>query len=236
MDSAARFRSPVPRCGAFHFDPARKGIVTTILIVDDHPIFREGLRKLLEDELPSAKLSQASNAREALEAVRKQDWNLVILDINLPDKTGLEVLKEMKLVRQKVPVLILSLHSETQFAVRVFRSGAEGYLTKGSASDSLVTAVRRILAGGKYVSPSMAESLVTNLNTDVTKPLHEQLSDREYEVLRMLAQGKPVSAIAAELNLSVNTISTYRTRILEKMGLTSTAELILYAIRNRIID
>lgn len=208
----------------------------TILIVDDHPIFREGLCQILAGEFTSAKVTQASNAREAIEYVRKQHWNLVILDISLPDKIGLEVLKEMKLVRPKVPVLIFTLHSEDEFAVRAFRAGANGYLTKDSARDFLATAIRKILAGEKYVSSSLAERLATDLRTDTSKPLHEQLSDREYEVLRMLAEGKAVGSIAAELNLSVNTISTYRTRILEKMGLKNTAEIILYAIRNRIID
>ena len=142
----------------------------------------------------------------------------------------------MRLVRPTMPVLILTLHSEDEFAVRVFRSGANGYLTKESARDSLSTAVRKILAGKTYVSSSLAERLATDLRTDTSKPLQEQLSDREYEVLRMLAEGKTVGSIAAELNLSVNTISTYRTRILDKMGLKNTADLILYAIRNRIID
>ena len=236
MDSVNRLRPPIRRLGVFNFDSSRKGIVISILIVDDHPIFREGLCQILAGELSSMKVSQASNAREAIEYVREQNWSLVILDMNLPDKSGLEVLKEMKLVRPTMPVLILTLHSEDEFAVRVFRVGANGYLTKESARDSLATAVRKILAGGKYVSSSLAEKLATDLRWDTSKPLHEQLSDREYEVLRMLAEGKTVGSIAAELNLSVNTISTYRTRILDKMGLKNTAELILYAIRNRIID
>lgn len=207
-----------------------------ILIVDDHPIFRSGLVRILTAEFPSVETSEASSGTEALLQMRKQDFQIVILDMNLPEKSGLEVLKEIKAVQPGIHVLVLTLHSEEEFAVRSLRAGADGYLTKESTSESLAEAVRKLLLGGKYISPSLAEKLALALETNKAEPPHRRLSDREYQVLLMILQGHGSTSIAANLNLSINTVSTYRTRILEKMGLKTNAELILYGLRNRLIE
>ena len=179
---------------------------------------------------------EAQNCQEVLELVRKQDWDIVVLDITMPGRGGLDVLKELKHEHPKLPVLMLSVHSEDQYAVRALKAHASGYLTKDSAPEELLNAIRKILRGGKYVSPSLAEKLAFDLETETEKPLHETLSDREYQVMLMIASGKTVSQIAVELSLSVKTIDTYRTRILEKMKMKTNAELMHYVIKNKLVE
>ncbi|HEY4673195.1 MAG TPA: response regulator transcription factor, partial [Nitrososphaerales archaeon] len=188
-----------------------------ILIADDHAVVRRGLKQILAEEPNMAVFGEACNAQEVLKNVREQDWDIVILDITMPDRSGLDVLKELKRERPKLPVLILSIHPEEQYAVRVLKAGAAGYMTKESAPEELVKAIRKVLRGGKYISPSLAEKLAFDLETDSEKPLHETLSDREYQVMCMIASGKTVKEIAKKLYLSVKTISTHRARILGKM-------------------
>ncbi len=200
-----------------------------ILIADDHAVVRRGLKQILADEFKKADFGEAGNAREALDRIRKEHWDTIVLDITMPGRSGLEALKEIKEARPKLPVLVLSMHPEDQFAVRVLKSGASGYMTKESA-------VKKVLAGGRYVSPALAEKMASYLAIDTPNPPHERLSDREFVVLRMLASGKTVSRIAVELSLSVKTVSTYRTRILEKMGMASNAELTHYAIKNQLVE
>ena len=206
-----------------------------VLIVDDHAILRRGLRALLADEFADARFGEASNAEQALEQVGKEEWDVVLLDITLPGKSGLDLLKELKAERPTLPVLVLSVHPEDQFAVRVLKAGAAGYMTKESAPEELVQAIRKILAGGRYVSPTLAERFALSVRKDFTRTPHETLSDREHEIMCRIASGKTVTEIAAELSLSVKTISTYRARILEKLGVKNSAEIILYAIRNGLV-
>ena len=207
-----------------------------ILIADDHAVVRRGLKQILAEEPNMAVFGEACNAQEVLKNVREQNWDIVILDITMPDRSGLEVLKELKNIRPKLPVLILSIHPEEQYAVRVLKAGAAGYMTKESAPEELVKAVRKVIKGSKYISPSLAEKLAFDLETDSEKPLHEALSNREYQVMCMIASGKTVKEIAKELYLSVKTISTHRARILEKMKMKTNAELTHYAIKNRLVD
>jgi DNA-binding NarL/FixJ family response regulator len=206
-----------------------------ILIADDHPIVRRGLHQILAEQPDMAVLGEAQNAQELLELARRADWDVVVLDISMPDRGGLEALKELKALRPGAAVLVLSIHPEDQYAGRALKAGAAGYLTKDSAPEELVKAIRKVLAGGKYVSPSFAEMLALRLDAGLAKPLHEALSDREYQVLCLIASGKTVSQIAAELALSVKTVSTYRGRILEKMNMQSNAELTRYTIQNGLI-
>ena len=206
-----------------------------ILITDDHAVVRQGLKQILLEEFPRAEFGEATNAQEAIERVWKENWDVVMLDITMPGRSGLEVLKEIKKSRPKLPVLVLSMHPEDQFAVRILKIGASGYMTKESAPNELVGAVRKVMAGGRYVSPSLAEKMASYLAIDVQTPPHERLSDREFLVLRLIASGKTPTAIARELALSVKTISTYRMRILEKMNMANTAELTHYAIQNQLV-
>lgn len=203
-----------------------------VVIADDHAVVRKGLRQILSAE-PGIELGgEASNAEELLRLVRRQRWDVVVLDITMPGKSGLEVLRELKQERPTLPVLILTIHAEDQFGVRAIKAGAVGYLTKEGAPTELVRAIRTVVAGGTYISPALTEALAASVDA----PLHQVLSDREYEVLRLLASGKTATGIARELRLSVKTISTYRSRILDKLRLKNTAELMQYAIRNRLID
>ena len=203
-----------------------------ILIADDHPIVRNGLRNLLTREIKDAVCDEAGDASQALAHIQRQEWELVILDVTLGGRSGIDVLSEIKAVRPQVPVLFLSVHPEQQYGKRVFQSGASGYLSKSTPIDELLRAVQRILAGGKYVSPALGEWLAVELSGDQTQPLHSSLSDRELEVLRMIGSGKTVSQIAELLHLSAATISTYRSRILEKLGMSTTAEIMHYALLN----
>ncbi|HEV8540135.1 MAG TPA: response regulator transcription factor [Nitrospiraceae bacterium] len=203
-----------------------------VVIADDHAVVRKGLRQILSAESDIEVAGEAANADELLRLVRKQRWDAVVLDITMPGKSGLEVLKELKQERPRLPVLILTIHAEDQFGVRAMRAGALGYLTKEGAPTELVRAVRKVVAGERYVSPSLAEAFATSSNA----PVHQILSDREYEVMRFLASGKTATGVAKELKLSVKTISTYRSRILDKLRLKNTAELMKFAIRNRLVD
>ncbi len=207
-----------------------------ILITDDHAVLRRGLKQILEDGFGKVQFGEAANASEAIAAVSSDNWDLVVLDITMPGRTGLEALKEMKALKPNVRILVLSVHSEDQFAVRVLKAGASGFLNKDSAPEELVKAARKVLSGGRYVSASLAEKLALNLDHPVDEPLHQQLSDREFQVLRMIGSGKTVSEIAVELSLSVKTVSTYRARVLEKMNLHTNAELTRYAFENKLVE
>jgi DNA-binding NarL/FixJ family response regulator len=210
--------------------------VIRILIADDHPILRRGLKDILSRGLEGAICGEASNTQEVLSMVQSQDWDLVILDVTMPGRSGLEILSNLQGLRPKLPVLVLSMHPEDQLGKRALKAGASGYMNKESAPEELIKAVRKMLAGGTYVSPTLAERLAVDLHEVSGKLLHETLSDREFEVLRLMASGKTPTQIAEVLYLSASTVSTYRTRILEKMNMTTTAELIKYAIRNRLVD
>jgi DNA-binding NarL/FixJ family response regulator len=203
-----------------------------ILVIDDHAVVRHGLKRILEDEFPGVIFGEAGSPHEALELVRNQKWNLVILDISLPGRDGLEVLKDIHAECHRLPVIIFSSYPEEQFVIRTFKAGAVGYLTKESAPEQMGMAVRKVLAGGRYVSPALAEHLAGKFGGEPTQPAHEMLSDREYQILRMIGAGKTVTAIGEELSLSVKTVSTYRVRILDKLHLTTTAELICYFFEN----
>jgi DNA-binding NarL/FixJ family response regulator len=207
-----------------------------VLIVDDHAVVRRGLKEILTRELDGSICEEAENAEQAIAKVRRQDWDLVILDIAMPGRGGLDVLLDIRQERQELPVLIFSMHPEDQYARRVFRAGARGYMNKESPPEELAKAIKRILSGGRYVSQTLAEKLAWDLSKDTGRQVHETLSDREFEVLRMIASGKTVSLIAEELHLSIATVSTYRGRILEKMSMTNTAELIRYALSNHLVD
>lgn len=207
-----------------------------ILIADDHAVVRRGLRQILADAFPKAVFGEAGNAPEALEQVWKQKWELVMLDVTMPGRSGLEVLKEIKSARPKLPVLILSVQPESQYGVRVLKAGAAGFLNKDSAPETLVFAVKKILEGGRYVSPALAEKLAADVASNGSQLPHESLSDREMEVLCLIASGKTPTEIAEQLSLSVKTVSTYRSRILEKMNMETTAELMHYALANRLVE
>jgi two-component system invasion response regulator UvrY len=206
-----------------------------VLIADDHPVVRRGLRRILEDEVDMELAGEAQNAQGALDLVSKKKCDVLVLDIEMPGRSGLDVLKDLKMRRPKLPVLVLSIHPEEQFAVRVLRAGAAGYLSKESAPEELVKAIRTVYGGGKHISASVAGELASELGRGTGKALHETLSDREFEVLEMIASGKAVSQIARELSFSVKTISTYRARILAKMGMKTNAELTHYAIENKLV-
>ena len=207
-----------------------------ILVADDHTIVREGLKQILADVGDMVVRDEAGNGQEALAKIRESEFDVVLLDISMPGRNGLDILKEIKTEHPKLPVLILSMHAEEQYAVRALRAGASGYMTKASAPDELIGAIRKVSCGRKYVSSSLAEKLALELDIDTKKPPHENLSDREYQVMLMLASGKSVTEIAEELCLSVKTISTYRSRVMEKMNMKKNAELTLYAVQNHLVD
>ncbi len=207
-----------------------------ILIVDDHVIIRQGLRQILADAFPKAIFGEANNGQEALNQAAKQRWDVALLDITMPGKSGMDVLKQMVEAQANMAVLVLSMHPEDQYAVRVLKSGAAGYLTKNTASEEVVNAVKKVLAGGKYVSSALAENLAMNLNAPAGKAPHELLSDREYQVMRLIALGRSVKEMAFELSLSVKTISTYRTRIMEKTNMKTNADIIRYAVHEKLVD
>jgi DNA-binding NarL/FixJ family response regulator len=210
--------------------------MTRVLIADDHEIVRHGLRDILTTRLGKVAVSEAKDAGETINLLIKEDWDLVLLDINMPGRDGLEALAEAKRLRPKTPVLVLTAYPEEQFALRAFKVGASGYLTKQSATDELVTAVQRILAGSKYVTASLAERLAVNLGgSDVQAP-HEALSNRELQVLRLIAVGKSIKETAAELALSEKTVATYRTRISEKAGLKTNVEIARYALKHGLVE
>lgn len=206
-----------------------------ILIADDHAVVRSGIKQILADAFKRAAFGEASNGQEALEQVWREPWDVVVLDVSMPGRSGLEVLKEIKQSKPTLPVVMLSMHPEDQFAVRLLKAGAAGYMTKESAPAELVGAVRKAMAGGRYVSPALAEKMAEFIGTDVQTLPHERLSDREFLILRLIASGKPVGTIARELGLSVKTVSTYRTRLLQKMGLQNNAELVHYAFQHQLV-
>lgn len=207
-----------------------------MLIVDDHPMMRIGLRQTLSSEFTDAIVCEASNAQEALQKTMDEQWDMMLLDVSMPGRSGLDALKELKQVDPKLPILIMSVHPEEQFAIRVMQRGAAGYLTKETAGLELVDAVKRVLSGGKYIRASVAEKLAAHLCRGTDAPLHASLSDREYQVMCMLSLGKTVKEIAGELSLSIKTISTYRTRILSKMSIKNNSELMRYAVENDLVD
>jgi DNA-binding NarL/FixJ family response regulator len=208
--------------------------MTKILLADDHAIVRDGLKRLLTEKLGRLVFGEARNAQETLSVALREDWDAVVLDISLPGRCGLDVLKDLRKKRPKMPVLILSMHPEDQFAVRAIRAGAAGYIVKESAPEVLVEALKRAMTGRKFITPAVAERLAEGMDEDFHRPPHEDLSDREFEVLRLLAAGRTPAEIARRLSLSVKTISTYRARILAKLRLSSTAEIIRYAIQNHL--
>lgn len=207
------------------------------LIADDHSILRTGVRELLVHEFAGAVCGEAEDGQQVLAlAAQRQAWDLVILDLSMPGMGGLEILRDLKQMRPALPVLVLSMHPEDQYGKRVLQAGAAGYMNKECAPEELARAVKKVLAGGRYVSPALAEKLAADLDPRTVRPPHERLSDREFEILRLIASGKTVSQIAAQLHLSVTTVSTYRTRVLEKMGMATNAELMHYAMRNKLVD
>jgi len=207
-----------------------------VVIVDDHLIVREGLKQIITESSDIKVVGEASNGAEALEKVKRVDCDVLLLDISMPGRSGLEILKDLKHESPDLSVLILTMHPEEQYAVRVLKAGAAGYLTKESAPDELIEAIRKVSIGGKYISSSLAEKLAFDLEIDSGKPPHETLSDREFEVMCLIASGKTVTEIADEMVLSVKTISTYRSRILEKMRMKTNAELTYYSIKNQLVD
>ena len=207
-----------------------------ILIADDHAVVRRGVRELLAEEFPRAIFGEAATAQAALELAWKEPWDLIVLDITMPGRSGLDILADLRAARPKTPVLVQSMHAEEHFAVRVFKSGAAGYITKDSLTDELARAAHRLLAGGRYVSASLAEKLAGVLAAGAERPAHELLSDREFKVLRSLAAGHAVKEIGAELSLSAKTVSTYRTRILEKLGAKTNQDLTRYALREGLVE
>ena len=207
-----------------------------ILIADDHPIFRAGLKEILGKEKDVEVIGEADNGRNALELARKQRWDVVLLDLTMPGTDGLETLQELRRERPKLPILILSAHPEDQLALRLLKAGAAGYLTKDKAPEVLLAAVRKVLRGEKYISESLAAKVTLDVVTGAKPALHEALSHREYQVMRMIAAGKAIKEIAAELFLSVRTVSTYRARLLEKMKMKTNADLIRYAMQHNLVD
>lgn len=206
-----------------------------ILVADDHTVVREGIKQILAGQEDMVVEDEAASGQEVLHKTSQKSFDLILLDISMPGRSGLEILEELKALHPKLPVLILSMHPEEQYAVRTLRAGASGYLTKASAPQELISAIQKVSRGGKYVTVSLAEKLAFELDAGSEKPRHEKLSNREYQVMLMLASGHSVREVAEELCLSAKTISTYRTRIMEKMDMKKNAELTLYAVKNNLI-
>ena len=207
-----------------------------ILIADDHAVVRRGLREILTDAHPGANFSEAGNGDEVLTRLGKAQISMLVLDINMPGRSGMDILRDVKHTFPRLPVIILSCQPEEQYAVRCLRAGAAAYINKESAPEELAMATKKIISGGRYVSTSLAEKLIDNLDESAGKPLHESLSDREHEVMKMIAAGTPLTEIGERLHVSVKTISTYRSRIMEKMLMKSNAELTRYAMTQGMID
>jgi DNA-binding NarL/FixJ family response regulator len=210
--------------------------MTKVLIVDDHPLFRRGLKDILQAQPDVELVGEADTGNKALEMARKQRWDVLVLDITMPGLGGIEILSILRKEQPKLPILILSAHSENQYAVRALRAGAAGYMTKETAPQELIRGLRKVLQGAKYVSETLAEKLAFDLGAQTERKPHHLLSDREYEIMRMIAAGKPLGTIAGELALSPRTVSTYRSRVLEKMQMKTNADLIRYALENKLID
>lgn len=207
-----------------------------VLIADDHAIVRQGLKQILSETDDLLIAGEAGDGAEALQLARQQAWDVFLLDVSMPNRNGIDTLKQLKKEFPRLPVLILSMHPEEQYAVRALKAGAAGYLTKQSAPEQLVTAIRQVAAGKKYVSPAVAEQLVEAIADHGDRPPHERITDREYQVLVLIAAGNTLTQVAEKLNLGVTTVSTYRARLLEKMALKSTAELIRYGLENGLVD
>jgi DNA-binding NarL/FixJ family response regulator len=210
--------------------------VRRILIIDEHEVVREGLKRIIEQQTGPTVVGEARSSPEALKLAREREWDAAVLALALGGGGGLEVLKELKRIRSKMPVLVFTMYSEAHYARRAFKAGAAGYITKDSPRGEVVKAIDKVIAGGRYVSPSLAETLSADLARDSDRLPHETLSDREFEVLQWIGLGKTVGEIAGVLSLSDKTVSTYRARLLEKMGLQTNAQLIRYAIRNKLVD
>lgn len=206
-----------------------------ILVADDHTVVRRGLRQILLEGFPGALVEEVGDAEDLIKNVVKSEWDVVISDLSMPGRSGLDALQQIKQLHPNLPVLILSIHPEEQYALRVLKAGASGYLSKDMAPDELVNAVKKVMLGKKYITASVAEKLAATLDQDHNKPLHEFLSDREFNVLKMLAAGRSVSEIAESLFLSVTTVSTYRSRIMAKMNLKNNAELTLYSMEHKLL-
>ena len=207
-----------------------------ILIADDHPVVRHGLKQILASDPQLSVVGEAKNGTELLELARKLEWDVAIMDFSMPGKSGLDLLKEIKREHPQRPVLVLSMYPEDVHATRVLKAGGAGYLNKASASEELTQALRKVVSGGKYVSPSLAEKIALDLAPDGQKPLHEELSDREYRVMWLLASGKQIKQVAREMFLSASTVSTYRSRILKKLKLSGNADLVRYAIKHQLVE
>ena len=207
-----------------------------ILIADDHAIVRQGLKQIVTETRDMIVAGEASNGQELLNKINEDDYDVLVLDITMPGRNGIDVLRQLRAEKPGLPILILSIHPEEQYALRALKAGASGYLTKESAPDELVVAIRKVSSGGKYISASLAEKLAFEFGAGREQAPHETLSDREHQVLCMIASGKTVMDIAQELSLSEKTISTYRSRILEKMKMKNNAELTYYAIKNQLVD
>jgi two-component system invasion response regulator UvrY len=210
--------------------------MTRVLIVEDHEVVRQGLKEVFADAFPELQVSEARNSQTAFELLMQQEWDLVLVDVNIPGRNGLEVLAEAKRLRPRTPVLVLSAYPEEEFAIRSLKLGASGYLNKGLASEEILVAAKKALAGGRYVTASLAEKLAASFGSDVQHLPHESLSSRELQVLRMVASGRTIKDIAAEISLSEKTVGTYRRRIGKKLGLNSNVELTRYAMKHRLVD
>jgi len=211
-------------------------VTIRIVVADDHTIVREGLKQILGGQPDFHVVAEASDGHEALKRVRELDFDVLLLDMSMPGKSGVELIKQVKGERPRLRILILTMHEEHQYAVRAIRAGASGYLTKEGASSQLVTAIRKVASGGAYISAEVAEQLALNAMPDANAAPHERLSDREFQVFCLIAEGKSVSEIAERLNLSAKTVSTHKANLLQKMGMTTQAELIRYAIENKLVE
>jgi DNA-binding NarL/FixJ family response regulator len=207
-----------------------------VLIVDDHEVVRDGVKKLLDEQNPGVYCGEAGTPEQALRVAATDDWDLVVLDLSFAGRSGLDILKDLKQIRPRLPVLVLTMHSEEQYARRAFKAGAAGFITKDSPRAELAKAIHKVMDGGRYVSPALAEKLIMHLERDADRPPDEMLSDREFQVMRLIASGKTLTEIAALLSLSDKTISTYRARLMEKMGMRTNAELTHYAIANKLVE
>jgi two-component system invasion response regulator UvrY len=207
-----------------------------ILIADDHQVVRQGLKQMLSDDFPGISFGEASNAAEAFEMATGQSWDLVILDVNMPGRGGIETLVDLRKIKPRMPVLVLSMFPESEYAVRALKAGAAGYINKGSVTRELIEAVKKVLAGGRYITTELGEMLAADLGRGTASLPHHKLSDREYEVMKLLATGNSVKVIASNLSLSEKTVFTYRSRLLEKLGLDSDVDLARYALRHHLVD